>query len=113
MISNKERDTDEGGEMKRWRSPKAKDGELKVQYGKLPLDSPDIIYVGGNGTSRPDRRLLHYIFSLGHFDGKSLYEELESRGYDLTTLKFSIQKKFVTLPQPTKSAVVVDENEGK
>ena len=85
--------------MKRWRKPRAKAGELKVQYGKLGQDSPDIIYSSGDNTSGADRRVLHYMFSQGHYSpinkefGHSLYEELEARGYDLTTLKFSIQKK--------------------
>ena len=86
--------------MKRWRAPKARRGQLKVQWGKLRHDSPDIIYTHGDGTSRADSRLLHFMFSQGHYSpldktfGKSLYDELESRGYDLTTLKFSISKKY-------------------
>jgi len=85
--------------MKRWRKPRAKAGELKVQYGKLEHDLPDICYAWGEGTSISDTHLLHYVFSgklfkPGSFDtDDSLYEELEARGYDLTTLKFSIQKK--------------------
>lgn len=88
---------------KRQRTPTAKRGELKVQYGELPGDSPDILYINGDGTAREDRRLLHNVFSEkrvirstnGSFEGydKSLYEELESRGYDLKTLRFYIKKK--------------------
>lgn len=77
--------------MKRWRCPKAKQGELKAQYGKLRYCDPDILYVGGGMTSNSDRRMLHNVFSgPTHL---SLYGELEARGYDLTTFKFSIQKK--------------------
>jgi hypothetical protein len=85
--------------MKRWRSPEAKPGEIKVRYGKLQHDAPDICYAWGEGTSKADTYLLHYIFSSvrfrpGSFETDiSLYDELEKRGYDLETIKFSIQKK--------------------
>jgi hypothetical protein len=84
---------------KRWRTPKAKDGELKMQYGKLPHDSPDLCYVRGDGIPKCDGRLLHYMLSGKRYSpvdkawDASFLEELEKRGYDLTTLKFSIQKK--------------------
>lgn len=91
---------------KRWRKPTAKQGELKVAYGKLDRWSdPDIIFCWGPGTSGRDSRLLHLFFGTERprtdysvippritFD-KSMLQELEARGYDLTTLKFSIQKK--------------------
>ena len=85
--------------MKRWRAPRAKPGELKVQWGKLPQDSPDMIFChGGGGANKRDSALLHWVLAgqrpniRGGFDD-SLFDELEKRGYDLTTLKFSIQKK--------------------
>lgn len=97
--------------MKRYRTPKAKPGELKVQWGKLPHNNPDLCYCWGEGVSRADSSLLHYTFSSKRpvlskcyeamlsgessqisFD-PSFLEELEARGYDLTTLRFSIQKK--------------------
>uniref|UniRef100_A0A6H1ZXK8 Uncharacterized protein n=1 Tax=viral metagenome TaxID=1070528 RepID=A0A6H1ZXK8_9ZZZZ len=83
---------------KRWRSPRAKPGQLKVQWGKLPDDDPDIVYSGGIGTNGCDRALLHHVFGSPRYtyDGNttpSLYDELEARGYDLTTLKFSIEKR--------------------
>jgi len=50
-----------------------------------------------------DAALLHYVMGIDHPDphtkpifskmNPSLFKELESRGYDLTTLKFSIMKK--------------------
>ena len=90
--------------MKRLRAPKLKDGELQVYWGKLPYDSPDIIYAWqGDSSMKRDSRLLHYHLSTKRPDpfakplfskmDPSLLEELESRGYDLTTLKFSIMKK--------------------
>lgn len=45
--------------------------------------------------SKPDGHLLHDFFSYAKLAGagKSLLEELEARGYDLATLKFSIERK--------------------
>ena len=85
--------------MKRFRSPKAKPGELKAQWGKLPHDTPDLCYAWGDGVSRADGHLLHNVlsgerFRPGSFErDPSLLDELKARGYDLTTLKISIQKK--------------------
>lgn len=90
--------------MKRFRRPKLRDGELRVYWGKLPGDEPDVIYEwrGEVGMKR-DSRLLSYHLGSKHADpfdkhpfskmNPSLFEELEARGYDLTTLRFSIQKK--------------------
>lgn len=82
-----------------------------MYYGKLPGDTPDIFYAwGGDGARRCDGALLNYVFTQKRlrlvygdeqkqngglnwkFDS-SFLEELESRGYDITTLKFSIQRK--------------------
>lgn len=90
--------------MKRFRLPKLKDGELRVYWGKLPHDSPDIVYEWkGDSSMRRDSRLLHYHLGSQQPDpftqpifskmNPSLIEELEARGYDITTLRFSIQKK--------------------
>lgn len=84
---------------KRYRSVNAREGQLLVKYGKLPYDEPDLIYAWGEGTSKADGNLLvHYISGKRYspFNKKwedSLVEELEKRGYDITTLKISIQKK--------------------
>lgn len=100
--------------MKRYRRKDAKPGQLLVYYGKLPHENPDIIFAwGGGGAAKCDANLLTYVFSGKRqrhihdpeelkknggypiaFD-PSLLEELETRGYDLTTLKFSIEKKKV------------------
>ena len=96
---------------RRWRTPKAKPGELKAQWGRVDGDSPDFVYAWGPGVEKADARLLHGIFGCKqirlafseadraksgglpyYFDSTAL-EELEERGYDLTTLKFSIRKK--------------------
>ena len=90
--------------MKRLRRPNIKDGELKVYWGRMPHDEPDIIieYRGDRGMKR-DSNLLFNALTSKNVDpfakplfskmNPSLVEELEARGYDITTLKFSIRKK--------------------
>lgn len=59
----------------------------------------DVLYEWGDGCSKADGGLLHYHLGTGRYElgtkdfGRSLIEELHSRGYDLTTLKFSIRKR--------------------
>lgn len=90
--------------MKRWRIPKAKPGELRACWGKPDRYSgPDICYAWGDGVPSADASLLHLTISTermtfdfpttGHKFDPSFIKELETRGYDLTTLRFSIQKK--------------------
>lgn len=97
--------------MKRFRRPTLKDGELRVYYGKLPHDNPDVIYAWqGDSSMKRDNALLFYHFGSKHPDphvqpifskmNPSLLEELEARGYDITTLKFSIMKKATPTAQP-------------
>lgn len=96
---------------KRYRRLQAKPGELKAQWGKAETyEDPDLCYAWGAGIRTCDGRLLHSAltqkWSRTNYDAPlgsprfmwsvydpSFVEELESRGYDLTTLKFSIQKK--------------------
>tara|TARA_R110000868_G_C10532190_1_gene734128 strand:- start:17 stop:334 length:318 start_codon:yes stop_codon:yes gene_type:complete len=84
-----------------WRHPKVKPGQLIAYYGKLD-GSLDIIYNwGGGGATKCDSHLVHNMFSgLEHrkygairCEHDGYLKELEARGYDLTTLKFSIQRK--------------------
>lgn len=90
--------------MKRFRRPKLKDGELRVYWGRLPGDTPDVLYQWqGDSSMKQDCRLLHNHFATMNPDlfakplfskmEPSLLEELEARGYDITTLRFSITKK--------------------
>jgi hypothetical protein len=91
--------------MKRYRTPTAKPGELKAGYGREDRHcSPSLVYVwGGKGAQKPDARVLAsaledkrqgYAFpSMAIEQRPSLIEELEARGYDITTLRFSIQLK--------------------
>ncbi len=93
--------------MKRFRTPKLKDGELRIYWGKLPHNSPDVVFAWqGDSSMKRDSALLHYRFGSKHPDPHakpifskmepSLLEDLEARGYDLTTLHFSIRKKTCT-----------------
>jgi len=89
---------------KRYRPHPFKPGVLEVYWGVMKYEpEPTIIYHRGDGCARPDGHLLASVFGckrermdwgLGHtVHDPSFLEELEARGYDLTTLKFSIKKK--------------------
>lgn len=83
---------------KRYRAPKVKPGEIKVKWGRIPGEStnPELCYYWGEGVSKRDINLLHYTFNnLKSRDGglEPLLAELEARGYDTTTFKFSISKR--------------------
>lgn len=68
----------------------------------------DIKYVWGAGVSRADSHLLHVALFVGAYNlatrtfDKSFMRQLEERGYDLTTLRFSIAKKRTPTP-PTEA----------
>lgn len=92
---------------KRYGRVKAKPGQLLLKYGKPKYDAPDICMAwGGDGASKADANLMHSIFfsrrlaidfeKSGGRDYKfinTLAEELDKRGYDLSTLEFSIWQK--------------------
>lgn len=80
--------------------PKAKFGQIKVQYGYSRYDGEDhFMCYGGHEGSRRDARLLMHAINEKRYCvhskkyEKSLIEELEERGYDIKTLKISIEKK--------------------
>lgn len=95
--------------MKRYRTPKMKPGLLRMYYGRVGSDRPDICYQwGAGGAAKCDAALLHNVIGSPRLEacygedrekhgpykfGPSLLEELEKRGYDLSTLKFSIEQK--------------------
>lgn len=91
--------------MKRWRAPIAKPGEVKIAYGRpSPHDEPDLCCAwGGKGADKPDartvmhalteRRMVRGFPSLEYEERPSLIEELEARGYDITTLKLTVCRK--------------------
>lgn len=87
---------------------KAKPNELKVYWGKEDRRSnPDVLYGWGGGKHEGlnDTKMLHYYLNCKHAKGSvrdgslefspSFIEQLESRGYDITTFKFSIMHKDV------------------
>lgn len=87
-----------------------KDGELRIQWGKLPHESPDIVYsYQGDRSMKRDTAFLCYVLGSKRPDAfkdhpyahmlPSVWEELEARGYDITTLRFSIMKK---QPEPVE-----------
>lgn len=81
---------------KRWRSVEAKPGELKAAYGRCAYSGDlDLWYAwGAGGACKADSRVLSTALEgVAVYEGKTLREVLEERGYDITTLKFSIQKK--------------------
>ena len=88
---------------KRRKSPKRmKDGELSASYGYLPDNGEDIYYTNGPGCHSADARVLcHALETVVIHDGKGLRKILEERGYDLKTLRFTIQKKI----QPVEGGV--------
>lgn len=88
---------------KRFRASQAKPGELKMQWGKLPGENPDICTVwgdGAGGNGRDSNLLMDALCNprnryMSPEQDKSVIKRLEERGYDITTLRFSIQKKAV------------------
>ena len=79
---------------------KTSHGQLKMAWGKLRGREPDICYLWGEGVEKFDAHLLHGVMMKRYpdaFDESKLLpnflEELENRGYDIKTIKFSIQKK--------------------
>jgi hypothetical protein len=87
---------------KRYRVVTAKPRQLVAAYGKGDDSSHDIQYAwGGSGASKPDARCLSTAIeeAIIH-DGRCLREVLEERGYDITTLKFSIDLLPASEPHP-------------
>jgi hypothetical protein len=89
------------------RVPKAKPGQIITTWAHRKYDGPDLYFINGEGTSRADRSLMNHVFCckrmtvdtkspVGYDFGPSFAEELEKRGYDMTTFRFSIQKKATT-----------------
>jgi hypothetical protein len=100
------------------RRPTVREGELHIYWGRENRHcGEDIIYHNGPGTGKPDLRLLHSVIGCQsqhlNLDAPldsarvnwvtyepSLLDQLEERGYDLSTLRFYIRKK---APAPWES----------
>jgi hypothetical protein len=81
---------------KRIHTLNAKPGQLRAGWARPgPREMPDLCYAwGGEGAAKSEGRLLSEALEGNTvFEGRSLREELERRGYDIKTLKFSIEKK--------------------
>lgn len=82
--------------------PPKKDGAIKFQYGRLDGDL-DFLILYGNDVPRCDRALVMQQFTSiqcrhDHSNNKarfdpSFIDELDKRGYDTKTIKFSIERK--------------------
>ena len=81
--------------VKRVQVLKAKPGQLRAGWGRPePRETPDVCYAwGGAGADSSDGRILCNYFENTVRHGSTLLRELEERGYDITTLKFSIEMK--------------------
>ncbi len=87
---------------KRYRRPKVVESEIKFQKGKFD-DEVDMCIFYGDNVPRCDRALVLTMFcserqriDLSTCRPKlspSFIDELELRGYDMDTLRFSIKKK--------------------
>jgi hypothetical protein len=88
--------------MKRYRRPQVVEGQIKMQKGRIDGDEDMCIFYGDN-VPRCDRALVMNALCCErqHTDlstmrpkfEPSLIDELEKRGYDLDTLRFSIERK--------------------
>jgi hypothetical protein len=83
--------------MAKKRLPRMKEDTLIVAYGYSVEGGEDMHFINGPGTHRSDGHLLHRYFDCEWrgYDNKvtpSLIDELKSRGYDISTLRFSIRK---------------------
>ena len=76
--------------------PVAKEGQLMAKWGRPEQgEPPEIVYAwGGAGACKRDAGILmRALGGLEVIDGKTPAQELEARGYDLSTLKFTIEHK--------------------
>lgn len=79
--------------------PVAKPGEVIARWGRPgPDETPDLVYAwGADGACKSDARMVSDALERCEvMDERGLRAELEKRGYDITTLRFSIRRK-----QPT------------
>lgn len=81
---------------KRIHVPVAKPGQLLARWGRVePGEPPSVVYAyGAAGACKADSRvLMEALEGARVFENRSLVQELEARGYDITTLRFSIEIK--------------------
>lgn len=88
---------------KTYRRRETKPDTLEVYYGKDDGGSVGVVYATGVGADRADLRYVsnvmgekRYLPAIGNRSPSiepAMIDELIERGYDITTLKFSIKKK--------------------
>ena len=81
--------------------PPKKDGAIKFQYGRCEGDL-DFLVMYGNDVPRCDRALVMNLFTSQTRDfnqetrrpvfSDSFIDELDKRGYDTSTIKFSVER---------------------
>lgn len=77
-----------------YKKPKAKDNELKVQYGQEYGNHPELFYCWGTNIPKSHTYMvMSYFNNVKDNNNKTFLQELEDLGYDISTLKFTIQKK--------------------
>lgn len=80
------------------RAKRIKSGVLAAYYAKLSrFDDPDVVIHNEAPAGRADAHYLHSMLNTPTYNYKgeeqlSIIEELQVRGYDITTLNFSIKK---------------------
>jgi hypothetical protein len=88
--------------MKPVRAPTPRPGVVELRYACV-RSSPDIHFTWGDGCRASDGHLVNSAFNVAmRGEDKSLIEELVARGYDVTTIRFSI-KKLPPPPGPTEA----------
>lgn len=108
---------------KRLRTPKLKPGELRVYWGHEPHDTTrEVMFAySGDRLMKRDTNLLHAFMASPRVNPlarplwssmeKGLLQQLQERGYDLSTLKFSICKKNVPEGEPEREVRPADLDE--
>lgn len=68
-----------------------KEGTLAARWRKNPDGmGPDLVFYY---PTKADGHLLHSFFSYAKIGDKTIIKALEERGYDISTLQFTIRKK--------------------
>lgn len=113
---------------KRWPVVKPKPRTLSAQFGRADASSmPDVVFAHGEGCEKSDNAFLYYVLGVlsincefnkvREFDrpkkeplpNRSILDELAVRGYDITTLRFEIQK--LPDPEPVKATEFIPNYE--
>ena len=75
------------------------DGWLTAFWGRDECGAKKSLVFGS--PCKPDGSLLYTAFCfVDQLNGKTLVQELEARGYDLTTLQFSVKRKWKPNEKP-------------